>query len=280
MKFTKMQGAGNDFIIVDALSQHLNGSANGDLGRRVCDRRFGIGADGLILVEKGDSAEFRMRMFNPDGSEAEMCGNGIRCFARFLWDRGYLSNESLPVETLAGVKVVSLGLAEGRVSSVRVDMGAPELRRSLIPMLGSPGEAPVVAEPLDVGADVLAVTCVSMGNPHCVTFVDSVQSYPVERMGPQIEHHPLFPKRANAPFVEIVSSDEIRVRVWERGAGETLACGTGACAAVVAGVLNKALSGTVTTHLRGGDLRISWQPGESVFMEGPAEEVFTGEYAV
>ncbi len=279
MKFTKMQGAGNDFVIVDTLREPLQRDAIPQLSRRVCDRRFGIGADGLILVEKGRTAPFMMRMYNPDGSEAEMCGNGIRCFARYLLDHGHSDNSSISVETKSGVKVVEVVLTDGQISGVRVDMGPPELRRSHIPMLGSPEADEVVGELLDVNAQQLSVTCLSMGNPHCVSFVEDVSSYPVETVGPLIEHHPLFPSRTNAPFVEVISRDEIRVRVWERGAGETLACGTGACAAAVASMLNGYTENSVAVRLRGGDLQISWTPGESVFMLGPAVEVFTGEYA-
>lgn len=274
MKFVKMHGIGNDFVVTEGPIP-IEGSEPA-IARAVCDRHFGVGADGLILVMPSRVANWRMRMFNPDGSEAEMCGNGIRCFAKYLYDRKMHEDVVMTVETLGGIKTLKLNATGGKVRTVRVDMGEPKLLRSEIPMKGV-ANSKVIAEPIKVGGKRIEVTCVSMGNPHCVTFVDNVESYPVEKIGPQIENHSSFPQRTNVEFVEVISDKEVKMRVWERGAGETLACGTGACATAVACVLNDKTARKVTVHLKGGDLFIEWLGDNKVFMTGPAEEVFEGK---
>lgn len=275
MRFVKMHGAGNDFVVIDGAKEDIAEENLPAVSRHACDRNFGIGADGLILVLPSRVANFRMRMFNPDGSEAEMCGNGIRCFAKYVFDRKMHPDVIMTVETLGGIKTLKLNAAGGKVQTVRVDMGKPRLLRSEIPMKGD--NTRVVAEPLKVQGKKIEVTCVSMGNPHCVTFVNNVEEYPVDRIGPDIENHSSFPQRTNVEFVEVINSQEIKMRVWERGAGETLACGTGACASAVASMLNDKVARKVTVHLRGGDLFIEWLGDNKVFMTGPAEEVFEGK---
>lgn len=283
MKFVKMHGTGNDFVVVDGesfgrdpKSLPIGEEQLPALSRGFCDRHFGVGADGLILVLPSRVANWRMRMINPDGSEAEMCGNGIRVFAKYLFDRKMHQDVVMTVETLGGIKTLKLNATGGKVQTVRVDMGEPRLSRSEIPMKGAES-AKVVAEPIKVGGKKIEVTCVSMGNPHCVTFVDHVDDYPIERIGPEIENHPSFPQRTNVEFIEVVNDREVKMRVWERGAAETLACGTGACASAVASVLNGKVNRKVTVHLRGGDLFIEWLGDNKVMMTGPAEEVFEGK---
>ncbi|OFX13799.1 MAG: diaminopimelate epimerase [Armatimonadetes bacterium RBG_16_58_9] len=275
MRFVKMHGAGNDFVVIDGAKEPVPDDHISNVARNACDRHLGVGADGIILVLPSRVANFRMRMFNPDGSEAEMCGNGIRCFAKYVFDRKMHTDPILTVETLGGVKTLKLNTSGGKVQTARVDMGEPKLLRSEIPMKG--GNTQVVGETLKAAGKKLEITCVSMGNPHCVTFVDNVDNYSVEKIGPEVENHPSFPRRTNVEFVEIVSRDELRMRVWERGAGETLACGTGACASAVAAMLNDKVSRKVTVHLLGGDLFIEWMGDNRVFMTGPVEEVFDGK---
>ena len=277
MQFVKMQGIGNDFIIVECLNDNPISGDLAQLAIKLCDRNFGIGGDGLILVLPSQVADYRMRIINSDGSEAEMCGNGVRCFARYLYNRG-LANGTVAVETLAGVKKVDIvNNADGSVA-FKVDMGAPRLDAAEIPIAGY--EGPVVSQPLKVGGVPFTITCVSMGNPHCIIFLGDedipLDAMPVESIGPGIETHPSFPKKTNVEFIKVLNENEINFRVWERGAGITMACGTGACASVVAGVLNGILARKATVHLPGGDLLIEWPEGGSVFMTGPAEEVFTG----
>lgn len=276
MQFTKMHGIGNDFVMLDCIHNALPEDRLPDISRKLCDRRFGIGADGIILVLPSKVADLRMRMFNPDGSEAEMCGNGIRCFARYAFDRKLVDDTAMKVETAAGVKALKLLTRGGRVEAVRVDMGQPRLRRGEIPMRGDDAEQ-VVAEALKVDGRKFEVTAVSMGNPHAVIFVDHLDSAMVERFGPQIEQHRAFPQRTNVHFVKACSTSEIVVRTWERGAGITLACGTGACATVVAGALNGRTGKRVNVHLPGGDLLVEWTGDNRVMMTGPAEEVFEGQ---
>jgi diaminopimelate epimerase len=275
LKFVKMHGAGNDFVVIDAAREVIPEENLAPIARHACNRNFGIGGDGLIRVLPSRVRNFRMRMINPDGSEAEMGGNGIRCFAKYLFDRKMHPDVLMTVETLGGVKTLKLNAAGGWVHTVRVDMGEPRLLRSEIPMRGTGGER-VVAEPLRVAGKKMEITCISMGNPHCVTFVDNVENYPIAKIGPEIENHPSFPQRTNVEFVELVNQQEIKMRVWERGAGQTLACGTGACASAVAAMLNDKTSRKVTVHLDGGDLLIEWVGENKVFMTGPAEEVFEG----
>lgn len=275
MQFTKMHGIGNDFVVLDCLKSEIPEESLPELAHRLCDRRFGIGADGLILVLPSRVAHLRMRMFNPDGSEAEMCGNGIRCFAKYAYDRKHVTSPLMNVETLAGVKPLKLIVQGGKVTSVTVDMDVPRLEPQEIPVRVE-GER-VLGYPLRVAGRKLEFTAVSMGNPHAVIFLDNVADFPVEKVGPEIEHHKLFPKRTNVQFVQVVNTREIILRTWERGAGLTLACGTGACASVVASALNKLTSREVLVHLPGGDLQIEWLGDGRVLMTGPATEVFVGE---
>ncbi len=276
MKFTKMHGIGNDFVVINCLEQPIPEEQLAEVSRKLNDRKFGIGGDGLILVLPSKMADFRMRMFNPDGSEAEMCGNGIRCFAKYLYDRKLAGDTHLRVETKAGVKTIKMLTRGGKVESVRVDMGQPRLRRSEIPMRGDDTER-VVGEPLKVDGNRFQITAVSMGNPHVVIFDDNVKNLDLERLGPLIENHKAFPERTNVQFVQVCNSSEIILRTWERGAGITLACGTGACAAVVASALNNKTGKHVRVHLPGGDLVIEWTGDNRVMMNGPAEEVFEGD---
>jgi diaminopimelate epimerase len=281
MRFTKMQGTGNDYIYVDCFRDPAPDDPAG-LARRASDRHFGIGGDGLILICPSDVADARMRMFNADGSEAEMCGNGIRCVAKYVYDHGLSARQSLRIETGAGLKTLELELVDQRVRRVRVDMGEPVLDPSRIPttLPGTPDQwhAPVVDAELEVCGAPLRVTCVSMGNPHCVTFVEELTDHWVLHLGPQVERDPHFPNRVNAEFVQVIAPDEIRMRVWERGSGETLACGTGACAACVAGALSGRTARKVLAHLPGGDLELDWAEDNHVYLTGGAVEVFQGEW--
>jgi len=276
MKFTKMHGLGNDFVLVDGFEEKLDESTLPERGRELCDRHFGIGADGLIVVLPSKVANFRWRIFNPDGSEPESCGNGIRCLAKFVYERKMTTDTTLTVETLGGVKTLKLNVTGGKVQTVRVDMGEPAFLRRLIPMRG-PEETEAVNEKVQANGAKLDVTCLSVGNPHCVTFVDDVEHYPVEKLGPQIESHELFPRRTNVEFVEVLNRRELRVRVWERGAGETLACGSGACASVIAAARTERADRRATVHVLGGELQIEWLEDGHVHMTGPAVEVFRGE---
>jgi diaminopimelate epimerase len=276
MKFTKMHGLGNDFVLVDGFEEKLDETTLPQRAREVCDRHFGIGADGLILVLPSRVASFRWRIFNPDGSEPESCGNGIRCLAKFVYERKLTTETTLTVETLGGVKTLKLSVAGGKVQTVRVDMGEPAFIRRLIPMRG-PDETEAVNEKVKANGSKLDVTCLSVGNPHCVTFVDDVEHFPVEKLGPHIENHHLFPRRTNVEFVQVLNRRELRVRVWERGAGETLACGSGACASVIAAARTERADRRATVHLLGGELQIEWLGDGHVHMTGPAVEVFTGE---
>ncbi|MBE0599259.1 MAG: diaminopimelate epimerase [Desulfuromonadales bacterium] len=276
MKFVKMHGAGNDYVYINGFDQSVADPSR--LAVEISDRHFGIGSDGLILILPSTVADVRMRMFNADGSEAEMCGNGIRCVAKYAYDHGLVPRREIAVETAAGIKAVQLRVnARNRVDQVRVDMGRPRLTRGEIPMTGDPG-AQVVAEPLQVLDRTFEITAVSMGNPHCVIFVDRVAEFPVEKYGSIIERHPLFPQRTNVEFVEVITPGELRQRTWERGAGETLACGTGASAVTVAGVLTGRTGRQVVNHLRGGDLELEWAADGQVFMTGPAVQICQGEY--
>ncbi len=282
MHFTKMHGIGNDFVMVNCLgADGINLLAEcRSRAARLCDRKFGVGGDGVIALLPGEAAPFAMRMFNPDGTESEMCGNGIRCFAKFLFDRGLTQGQDeIAVETGAGLLHLQITPGpDGKAATVRVDMGEPVLTPSQIPTVLSETESPVVNVPLTLADRTLYVTTVSMGNPHAVVFVDNVKNYPLEIFGPLVEHHPAFPRRTNTEFIQVVSDREILFRVWERGAGATLACGTGACAAVVACVLNGKTGRQVLVHLPGGDLDIEWSEADNhVYMTGAAAEVFRGE---
>ncbi|HMK49716.1 MAG TPA: diaminopimelate epimerase [Thermodesulfovibrionales bacterium] len=273
MRFTKMHGLGNDFILIDCMTDTCPpemGNAEA-FSRHLCDRRFGIGADQLLLLYPSETADFRMRILNSDGSEVEMCGNGVRCFAKYVWDRGLSDKDILSIETLAGVvKPEKMG------DMVRVDMGEPALEPERIPVRLPHASGGVVDYPLRIDDREFRITCVSMGNPHAVIVVDDSAVFPVEKYGPLIEVHPVFPKKTNVEFIEIISRREIRMRVWERGAGETMACGTGASAVAVAASLKGLTDRDVTVHLRGGDLSIEWASDNHVYMTGPAVEVFEG----
>jgi len=276
MKFTKMHGAGNDYVYINGFEEQVDDPA--DLARRVSHRQFGIGSDGLILILPSEVADVRMRMFNLDGSESEMCGNGIRCVAKYAYDHGLVNSLEITAETGAGVLSLTLFPGEaGLIERVRVDMGAPQLTRGAIPMVGVPEEQ-AIAVPLEVSGQHYEVTAVSMGNPHAVVFVDDVETFPVAEIGPLIENHPWFPELVNVEFVQVVSPTEVSQRTWERGSGETLACGTGASAVTTAGVLTGRTERKITNHLRGGDLELEWLAGGSIMMTGPAVEVFSGDY--
>ena len=272
MKFWKMHGLGNDYIIIDTRTLHITSAEAAGLARKLCERRFSIGADGLLLADNSAVADVKMRIFNADGSEAEMCGNGIRCFAKYCYENNIARKKELTIETLAGIRRTWLTVKGSTVTSVRVDMGAPTLERSKIPMIGT---GTCVNEDLQVNGEHYKATCLSVGNPHCVIFIDSVDVFPVEQVGPKIENHKFFPKRTNVEFAQILNRNELKVRVWERGCGETLACGTGACAAVVAGNLLRKTGNKVKVHLLGGDLEVEY--AERLFLSGPAEKVFEGK---
>lgn len=275
MKFTKMQGAGNDYVYVNCFQETVADPRQ--LAIRVSNRNFGIGSDGLILIMPSGTADVRMRMFNSDGSESEMCGNGIRCVAKYAYDHGIVSKTEITAETGAGILTLRLFPgSDGTIEKVRVNMGPPRLKRSEIPMLG-PEAARVVAEPLTVLDRTFLISCASMGNPHCVIFVEDVASFPVATYGPLIENHELFPNRTNVEFVQIISRNEVRQRTWERGAGETLACGTGSSAVTAACVLNGLTERSILNHLSGGDLEMEWAGDGNIYMTGPAVEVFSGE---
>jgi len=271
MKFWKMQGLGNDYIVFDNRDEKINDTEASELSLKLCKRRFSVGADGVLFASNSTVADVKMRIFNADGSEAEMCGNGIRCFAKYCYENGIARKSELFVETLSGKKRVLLTVENGLVISVMVDMGVPLLERSKIPMFG---QGNCINEDLQVNGEAYKVTCLSVGNPHCVIFVDSVNDFPVQRVGPKIEMHGFFPQRTNVEFAQVLGENDVKVRVWERGCGETLACGTGACATVAAGNLLKKLGSKVRVQLLGGDLEVEYT--ERLLLNGPAEKVFEG----
>ena len=274
MKFTKMQGLGNDYVYVNCMEQMVEDAA--ETARRVSDRHFGIGSDGLILICPSDKADFEMRMYNADGSRGEMCGNGIRCVGKYVYDYGLTDKTSLSVETLGGIKHLFLEVEDGKVSLVKVDMGPAILEPEKIPVTAEGSR--VVDEPLQVDGKTFRMTCVSMGNPHAVIYVDDVQGMDLEKTGPSFENHERFPNRINTEFAHVLDRNTVEMRVWERGSGETLACGTGACAVAVASILNGYTEDQVTVRLLGGDLKIEWDlEANKVYMTGPAEVVFDGE---
>ncbi|MHB1557753.1 MAG: diaminopimelate epimerase [Isosphaeraceae bacterium] len=276
MRFTKMHGLGNDYVYVSTFDQPVPADPD-RLAVVVSDRHFGIGGDGLILIMPSERADARMRMFNADGSEGEMCGNGVRCVAKYVHDHDLARKDRVTIETGRGVLTLDLDIVAGKVRGVRVDMGAPILTSSEIPTT-LPGDPPVNV-PLRVGGREFAVTAVSMGNPHAVIYVDNVMEFPLEELGPAIENHPAFPRRVNVHIVEVYDPGEVRMRTWERGSGITLACGTGACAVCVAGVLTGRSGRKILAHLPGGDLELEWRDDDApVFMTGPATEVFSGEW--
>jgi diaminopimelate epimerase len=280
MKFTKMHGIGNDYVYVSLFDQKPPADPAA-LAVAISDRHFGVGSDGLILIGPSERADARMRMFNADGSESEMCGNGVRCVAKYIYDHGIAQKPRVTVETGRGVLTLDIEASRGKAERVRVDMGVPILNSAQIPTtIGVSGD-PQVDIPLTVAGHDLRITAVSMGNPHAVAFVDDVEHFPVELVGAALERHEVFPRRVNAHFVQVISRNEVRMRTWERGSGITLACGTGACAVCVAGVLSARTAPRILAHLPGGDLELEWPARDaSVFMTGPATEVFTGEWGV
>jgi diaminopimelate epimerase len=276
IRFTKMQGAGNDYVYVDCFSQQI-GDPEGT-ARRMSDRHFGIGGDGLVLILPSQVADVRMRMFNADGSEGRMCGNGVRCLAKYAYDQGLSKANPMRVETAAGVKTIDLEIgSDGKVTGATVDMGEPILDPAAIPV-GIPQKR-VIDLPIRAGKRAFKMTCVSMGNPHAVIYVDDVAAVALERVGPELENHPLFPDRVNSHFVQVHSSQEVTMRTWERGSGVTLACGSGASAVCVAGVLTGRTGRKLLSHLPGGDLNLEWRESNNhVYMTGPAVEVFSGDW--
>ena len=277
MKFTKMHGCGNDYVYVNLFEEKVENPA--EVSIKVSDRHFGIGSDGLITIGPSDKADFRMHIYNADGSEAEMCGNGIRCVAKYVYDHHLTDKTEITVETGAGILTLILFPKDGKVQQVRVDMGEPVLEPSQIPVVADGDK--VIDEPIEVGGKTWNMTCVSMGNPHAVVFIDDTASFPLETYGPLFENHERFPKRTNTEFVQIISRTEANMRVWERGSAETWACGTGTCACVMACILNGKTEDKVLVHLRGGNLTIEYdRESNHVFMTGPATEVFSGEIEV
>ena len=283
MKFTKMQGIGNDYVYVNCFQEKVNHPEA--LAVKVSDRHFGIGSDGLILIKPSETADFEMEMYNADGSRGAMCGNGIRCVAKYVYDYGLTDKTRISVATGSGIKYLDLTVENGKVARVRVDMGAPIREASRIPVRPAEAENPeldgdseIVGEKLKVDGQDYTVTCVSMGNPHCIVCVDDVDGLDIEKTGPKFEHHPFFPDRVNTEFIRVIDRHTVQMRVWERGSGETLACGTGACAVAVACILNGWTEEQVTVKLLGGDLDILWdREKDTVWMTGPAETVFDGE---
>lgn len=273
MTFAKMHGIGNDFVMLDGIREIFTDAQLHSLAVSMCDRRFGVGSDGIILACPGTAVPLRMRMFNPDGSEGEMCGNGVRCLARYLVDEGHATGPRIEVETGAGILILNLQ-EDGQVT---VDMGKARLTRGEVGMTG-PQDKQFVSQPINIGEVELPGTAVSMGNPHIVFIVDDVDAVPLEKWGPLFEKHELFPKRTNVHFVQVLSRTHIKQRTWERGAGVTLACGTGACSCAVSSVLNGKTDRNVQVSLPGGDLRIEYKEDGTVFMTGPAETVFRGDW--
>ena len=276
MKFTKMQGIGNDYVYVNCLQETIENPS--ELAKKISDRHYGVGSDGLIMINPSDKADFEMEMYNADGSRGEMCGNGIRCVAKYVYDYGLTDKTSISVETLAGIKYLDLTVEDGKVVLVKVDMGKPMLRPEEVPVVSEKEE--VIDEPITVDGQEYRMTCVSMGNPHAVVFIDQdVKEFPLETVGVKFENHERFPKRVNTEFVNVLDRHTAQMRVWERGSGETLACGTGACAVAVACALNGLTEDGVTVKLLGGDLQIKWdREKNTVYMTGPAEVVFDGEW--
>lgn len=275
MKFTKMQGCGNDYVYVNCFKERIENPS--ELAIKVSNRNFGIGSDGLILICPSKVADVRMEMYNADGSQSQMCGNGVRCVGKYSYDYGIVNKDVITVETLAGIKTLQLEVENGTVVKVTVDMGTPIVTPALVPVKVQ-GDA-VIAYPIVVGEKEYEITCVSMGNPHAITFVENTKEIgAIEEIGPKFEHHSIFPERTNTEFIQVVSETEINMRVWERGSGETLACGTGACASVYACILNKKTKDEVTVHLLGGNLWIKYdRESGHIFMTGPAVCVFEGE---
>ncbi|MFH2065578.1 MAG: diaminopimelate epimerase [Pseudomonadota bacterium] len=281
IEFTKMEGLGNDFILMDDRDHHITEKIHYHaLSKKLCDRRFGIGADGIILILHSQVCDLGFRIFNSDGSEAQMCGNGMRCFAKLAYEKQIIKKDEFTVETLAGKIIPKLLLDHnGKINSVKVDMGQPVLNPADIPFHSTRSKA--IAEEIEVAGQKIIITAISMGNPHAVIFVDSLDTAPVTRLGPLIENCDLFPEKTNVEFVEVISDKELKMKVWERGAGVTLACGTGACAALVAANLNRKASAQALVHLDGGDLFIEWdQHSNHIYKTGPAHTVFSGNIEI
>ena len=274
MKFTKMQGLGNDYVYVNCLKEKVESPS--EMARRVSDRHFGVGSDGLILICPSECADFEMKMYNADGSRGEMCGNGIRCVGKYVYDYGLTDQTEISVETLGGIKHLSLTVEEGKVALVKVDMGSPIFVPEQIPVKVEGNHA--VNVPISVDGDEYRMTCISMGNPHAVVYLDDIQNMEIVKIGPKFEHHPCFPNRVNTEFARVLDRETVEMRVWERGSGETLACGTGACAVAVASMVNGLTEDCVTVQLLGGNLKIEWDREKNVvYMTGPATVVFDGE---
>lgn len=275
MKFTKMHGCGNDYVYVNCLKEQVENPS--EVAKRVSDRHFGIGSDGLILIKPSDVADFEMEMYNADGSQGAMCGNGIRCVAKYVYDYGLTDKTSISVNTKSGIKYLELTIENGKASLIKVNMGAPVLEAAQVPVISENEQ--VINEPILVDGKEYHMTCVSMGNPHAVVYMEDVEHLNIEEIGPKFEKHQRFPDRINTEFVKILDKDTVQMRVWERGSGETLACGTGACAVAVATILNNLVEGNqVTVHLLGGTLQISWDREKNlVYMTGPATTVYDGE---
>ncbi len=276
MKFTKMHGCGNDYVYINCFEEKVENPT--ELAKKVSNRNFGVGSDGMILICPSDKADFRMDMYNADGSQSEMCGNGIRCVGKYVYDYGLTDKEEVSVETLAGIKYLKFQIENGKVKMITVDMGEPELIAKNVPVISENEKA--IDEEIIVDGKVYKMTCVSMGNPHSVVFVDSTADFPLEEVGPKFESHERFPRRVNAEFVQVLSDEEVNMRVWERGTGETLACGTGTCATAVACILNGKTKDEVKVHLLGGDLIIKWDKETNhIYMTGPAAVVFDGVFS-
>ena len=278
MRFTKMHGCGNDYVYIDGAREKVRQEEKTGLVQRLSDRHFGIGGDGVIFINPSQEADFEMEMYNMDGSRAEMCGNGIRCVAKFVYDRGLTDRTHISIASCGKIKYLDLTVEDGKVSTVKVNMGSPILTAGEIPVIARNGEDRVIGQDIEVDGSIYQMTCVSMGNPHAVVFVEDAAGLDLEKIGPLFENHALFPKRVNTEFVKILDRDTVEMRGWERGTGETLACGTGACAAAVAGILNGLTNDTVTVKLPGGCLSVQWDRERNlVYMTGPAATVFEGE---
>ncbi|MEX2015358.1 MAG: diaminopimelate epimerase [Candidatus Hydrogenedentales bacterium] len=272
--YTKMHGLGNDYLFIEGAKNKIADPA--ELSRRMSHRHLGAGADGIILIFPGDSADFKMRMFNADGSEAETCGNGIRCFAKYVYERGLTDKSDFIIETLGGPNRVQLTLKNGKVETVRSNMGRPKFERAEIPMVGPPGR--VIEEPLEVDGQTVRVTCANIGNPHAVVFVEDAEKAPLHTLGPKIERHPKFPQRTNVEFINVIDRENIKMRIWERGSGETMASGSGSCGAALASMITDRVNRRVHVHLVYGKLLIEWADDGNVYQEGPATEVYTGTW--
>ena len=277
MKFTKMEGCGNDYVYVNGFEEKIDNP--NEVAIAVSDRHFGIGSDGLIIINPSEVADFKMGMYNADGSEGKMCGNGIRCVAKYVYDFKLTDKDVITVETLSGIKTLKLNVENGKVKTVRVNMGAPILECDKVPVKYD--DEKMINKPVKVDGKTFNITCVSMGNPHAVTFINDTDNLEIEKIGPKFENNEIFPDKVNTEFIQIIDKKTVKMRVWERGSGETFACGTGACASVVASVLNRLTENKVTVKLLGGELEIEYNQDENtVYMTGPARAVFTGEYDI